>query len=111
MTRLYVEMEHHRATLTGAQQAAEKEAWAATNNYNSLTDTIREERQARKDLTEDITQLRSSLVNVFLTWGLFVAVGGAFLAGMMNQITRWLWAAFLAAVSSGWATLAAWWSS
>ena len=47
MTRLYVEMEHHRATLTGAQQAAEKEAWAATNNYNSLTDTIREERQAR----------------------------------------------------------------
>ena len=40
-----------------------------------------------------------------------MAVGGAFLAGMMNQITRWLWAAFLAAVSSGWATLTAWWNS
>ena len=97
----------------GHQQAFlfRQAAWAATNNYNSLTDTIREERQARKALTEDMKQLRSSLVNVFLTWGLFVAVGGAFLAGMMNQITRWLWAAFRAAVSSGWATLTAWWNS
>ena len=33
----------------GHQQAFlfRQAAWAATNNYNSLTDTIREERQAR----------------------------------------------------------------
>ena len=33
---------------------------------------------------------------------------GALLAGLMNKISRWLWTTFLAAVSSGWATLAAW---
>ena len=28
-----------------------------------------------------------------------------------SEAARWLWATFLAVVSSGWATLAAWWSS
>ncbi len=37
----------------------------------------------------------SWLVTVFLTWGLVVAVVGALLAGMMNQLTRSLWTAFL----------------
>ena len=37
----------------------------------------------------------SALVTVFLTWGLVVAVVGALLAGMMNQLTRSLWTAFL----------------
>ena len=34
-------------------------------------------------------------MTVFLIWGLVVAVVGALLAGMMNQITQSLWAAFL----------------
>ena len=46
-------------------------------------------------LTEDVQHLRSWLVTVFLTWGLVVAVVGALLAGMMNQLTRSLWTAFL----------------
>ncbi len=41
-------------------------------------------------------RLRSSLVYVFWTWGLIVAVVASFLAGMMNQITASLWAALRA---------------
>ena len=59
----------------------------------------RAERQAAREevkyLAEDVKHLRSALVTVFLIWGLVVAVVGALLAGMMNQITRSLWAAFL----------------
>ena len=40
--RQYVEMEHNTATLKHAQQAAEKAAWVAENNYRSLTDKCRE---------------------------------------------------------------------
>ncbi len=36
---------------------------------------------------------------------------GAFGAGLTSEAARWLWATFLAVVSSGWATLAAWWNS
>ena len=36
---------------------------------------------------------------------------GALAAGLTTQAARWLWAMFLAVVSSGWATLAAWWNS
>ena len=36
---------------------------------------------------------------------------GAFGAGLTSEAARWLWGTFLAVVSSGWATLAAWWSS
>ena len=35
--RQYAEMEHHTATLQQAQQAAEKAAWVAENNYRSRT--------------------------------------------------------------------------
>ena len=41
------------------------------------------------------TNAPTTLVTVFLTWGLVVAVVGALLAGMMNQLTRSLWTAFL----------------
>ena len=37
-----------------------------------------------------------------------IGLMGAALAG---EVARWLWATFLAVLSSGWATLAAWWSS
>ena len=36
---------------------------------------------------------------------------GALAAGLTTQAARWLWATSLAVLSSGWATLAAWWNS
>ena len=53
-----------------------------------------------KEFRQDVKHLRSSLVYVFWTWGLIVAVVASFLAGMMNQITASLWAA-----------LRVWWNS
>ena len=100
VTRLYVEMEHHRATLTAAQDAAEHAAVVCKNNFDTLTHAIQNERAERIAAREDVKRLRSSLVYVFLTWGLIVAVVASFLAGMMNQITASLWAA-----------LRAWWNS
>ena len=47
--RQYAEMEHNTATLQQAQQAAEKAAWVAENNYNSLTDKCREEFRVRQE--------------------------------------------------------------
>ena len=32
-------------------------------------------------------------------------------AGLTTQAARWLWDIFLAVLSSGWATLAAWWNA
>ena len=52
---------------------------------------------------------------MFLNKMLFLMVGagvfGAFLAGLMTEIARWLWAAFLAVAGSVGAALAAWWNS
>ena len=36
---------------------------------------------------------------------------GALAAGLTTQAARWLWDAFLAVLSGGWATFAAWWNS
>ena len=78
------------------------DAAVLANHYRSLSAEIQKERAERQaaraevqSLTEDVKHLRSWLVNVFLTWGLVVAVVGALLAAIMNQITRALWAAFL----------------
>ena len=91
----YVQMEHHRATLTAAQDAAEHAAVVCKNNFDTLTYAVQNERAeriaARKDVKEfrqDVKHLRSSLVYVFWTWGLIVAVVASFLAGMMNQNHR-----------------------
>ena len=99
----YVQMEHHRATLTATQDAAV----VCKNNFDTLTYAIQNERAeriaARKDVKEfrqDVKYLRSSLVYVFWTWGLIVAVVASFLAGMMNQTAASLWAA-----------LRVWWNS
>ena len=51
--------------------------------------------QASPSLLEISPNHEKPLVTVFLTWGLVVAVVGALLAGMMNQLTRSLWTAFL----------------
>ena len=107
----YVQMEHHRATLTAAQDAAEHAAVVCKNNFDTLTYAVQNERAeriaARKDVKEfrqDVKHLRSSLVYVFWTWGLSVAVVASFLAGMMNQITASLWAALrvLVELVKGW---------
>ena len=78
------------------------DAAVLANHYRSLRAEIQKERAERQaaraevqHLTEDVQHLRSWLVTVFWTWGLVVAVVGALLAGMMNQLTRSLWTAFL----------------
>ena len=105
--RQYAEMEHNTATLQNAKQAAEKAAWVAENNYRSLTDKCREEFRVRQQVIEGLKSERSLLLSMAIIGGV-IGMMGAALAG---EIARWLWAAFLAVVSSGWATLAAWWNS
>ena len=105
--RQYAEMEHHTATLQHAQQAAEKAAWVAENNYRSLTDKCREEFRVRQQVIEGLKHERTMLLSVAVIAGAI----GALAAGLTTQAARWLWATFLAVLSSGWATLAAWWSS
>ena len=40
------------------------------------------------------------------------ACGGAGVGrGLTSEAARWLWATFLAVVSSGWASVASWWNS
>ena len=83
----------------------------ADNNLNSLIAVIQKEREARKEITKDLTRLRAEGLKLLLVVGAWAGLIGAFAAGMMNQITGWLWAVLLAGVSSVWATLAAWWNS
>ena len=49
-------------------------------------------------------QLRRFIISLTVIAG---AVG-ALLAGVTSEAVRWLWATFLAVVSSGWAMVAAW---
>ena len=105
--RQYAEMEHHTATLQQAQQAAEKAAWVAENNYRSLTDKCREEFRVRQQVLEGLKYERRLLLSMAVIGGAF----GALAAGLTTQAARWMWDTFLAVLSSGWATLAAWWSS
>ena len=90
------------AKIAAARKEVIHDAAVLANHYRSLRAEIQQERAERqanreevKHLTEDVKHLRSWLVNVFLTWGLVVAVVGALLAAIMNQLTRSLWAAFL----------------
>ena len=46
-----------------------------------------------------------------LFWMVGAGAFAAFLAGVTGEIARWLWATFLTVVSSGWASVAAWWNS
>ena len=104
--RQYAEMEHNTASLQHAQQAAEKAAWVAENNYNSLTDKCREEFRVRQVLV-GLKSERRTILSLAVIAGTVGALG----AGLTTQVARWLWDTFLAVLSSGWATLAAWWSS
>ena len=100
MQRQYAAMEHHTATLQQAARAAE-------NNYRSLTDKCREEFRVRQQVIEGLQSERTLLLSVTVIAGAVGALG----AGLTTQAARWLWDTFLAVLSSGWATLAAWWSS
>ena len=89
-----------RSRPRGRRSYTTRRSWRTTTVRCALRfSKKRAERQANREevkhLTEDVKHLRSWLVNVFLTWGLVVAVVGALLAAIMNQITRALWAAFL----------------
>ena len=84
-----------------------KAAWVAENNYNSLTDKCREEVRVRQQVIEGLKSERTMLLSVAVIAGAI----GALAAGLTTQAARWLWDTFLAGLSSGWATLAAWWSS
>ena len=105
--RLAAEIDQKIASWQTAQQAAEKAAWVAENNYNSLTDKCREEFRVRQQLIEGMKSERSLLLSLAVIAGAI----GALAAGLTTQAARWLWDTFLAVLSSGWATLAAWWSS
>ena len=96
--------QYHEVTaeIAAARKEVIHDAAVLANHYRSLSAEIQQERAERQaaraevlHLTEDVQHLRSWLVTVFLTWGLVVAVVGALLAGMMNQLTRSLWNAFL----------------
>ena len=99
--RQYAEMEHHTATLQHAQQAAEKAARVAENNYRSLTDKCREEFRVRQQVIEGLQSERTMLLSVAVIAGAI----GALAAGLTTQAARWLWDTFLAVLSSGWNAL------
>ena len=90
------------AAIGAARQEVIHDAEVLANHYRSLCAEIQKERAERqtartevKALAEDVQHLRSWLMTVFLTWGVFVAVLSALLAAILNQLTRSLWAAFL----------------
>ena len=93
--------QYHEVTaeIAAARKEVIHDAAVLANHYRSLTAEIQKERAARQAARAEVQSLaedlRSWLVTVFLTWGLVVAVVGALLAGMMNQLTRSLWTAFL----------------
>ena len=98
--RRYIQMEHHRATLTAAQDAAEQAARACKNNYDTTTDMVRAARQELKEFAEALRPWRKELLlTVFVVAG-FGGFLGAFVHGLMAEIAAWLRAAVLA-----------WWNS
>ena len=100
----YVAMEHNTASLQNAQLAA---ARAAETQYNTLTYKCEQEIRVRQQVMAVLKLERCFIISVTVIAG---AVG-ALAAGLTNEAARWLWATFLAVVSSGWASVAAWWNS
>ena len=96
----YIQMEHHRATLTAAQDAAEHAAWACKNNYDSTTDAIRDARQELKELIESLRPWRKELLLAVFVFAGLGAIIGSFFHAVMAEIAAWLLAAVLA-----------WWNS
>ena len=61
----------------------------------------------RQQVLEGLQSERRLLLSLAVIAGAVGALG----AGLATEAARWLWDAFLAVLSSGWATLAAWWNS
>ncbi len=100
-----------RAETEAQLLALRNERFNVEHSYQRLAALGREEAQLRERNIEGLKREHALLLNKTL----FVMVGagafGAFLAGLLNEITRWLWATFLAVVSSGWAMVAGWWNA
>ena len=105
--RLSAEIDQKLASFHNAQQAAEKVAWVAENNYNSLTNKCLEEFRVRQQVIEGLKSERSFIVSLVV----IAAAVGALGAGLTNEAARWLWDTFLASLSFGWKALAAWWNA
>ena len=99
--RLVAELDQKLASFHNAQQAAEKAAWVAENNYNSLTDKCREEFRVRQQVIEGLKSERSLLLSLAVIAGAI----GALAAGLTTQAARWLWDSLLAALRAGWNAL------
>ena len=63
--------------------------------------------RVRQQVLEGLQSERRLLLSLAVIAGAVGALG----AGLATEAARWLWDAFLAVLSSGWATLAAWWNS
>ena len=98
--RRYIQMEHHRATLTAAQDAAETQ-------YNTLAYQCEQEIRVRQQVMAVLKLERRFIISLTV----FAGAIGALAAGLTSEAARWLWATFLALVSSGGATVAAWWNA
>ena len=102
--RQFVEMAGFLRTFKNTRADAE-------HGYQRLAFLAREEAQLRERHIEDLKRERAAFVNKTLFLMLGAGGVGALFAGLMTEIAQWLWAAFLAVVNSGWATLAAWWNA
>ena len=60
--RRYIQMEHHRATLTAAQDAAEQAARACKNNYDTTTDMCEQFGQIPAPAGDTFREIRTRFV-------------------------------------------------
>ena len=80
---------------------------SAETRYNTLTYKCEQEIRVRQQVMDVLKLERRFIISVAMIAGAVGALG----AGLTSEAARWLCAAFLAVAGSGWATLAAWWSS
>ena len=83
--------------------ALKNAVWTAQDGCQTLTNKCREEAQLRERSIEAMKRERALSLNMTLVVPTVAGAFGALMAGVTSKIARWL--------SSGWATLAAWWNS
>ena len=83
--------------------ALKNAVWTAQDGCQTLTSKCREEAQLRERSIEAMKRARALSLNMTLVVPTVAGAFGALMAGVTSKISRWL--------SSGWATLAAWWNS
>ena len=104
--RQYAEMEHNTATLQNAQQRGE--GGVGGEKQLPVADRQVPGRISRAAAGPRGVEVRAAHA---AEHGSDRGAFGALAAGLTTQAARWLWDTFLAVLSSGWATLAAWWNS